>query len=53
MENETCYIEFLNKDKNFTPDKKVFTGPNAYTKTVKWAQKNLEKFDPDMIKYKR
>ncbi len=47
----TVYIEFLNKKKNSQQDKKSFTGPKAYKDAVKWAQKNVDKFDPDMIKY--
>jgi hypothetical protein len=27
---ESFYIEFLNKDKNFQKDKKTFIGPNAF-----------------------
>lgn len=42
------YIEYYNKDKNFSIDKKYF---KTYEDAVKWAQKNFDKFDPDMIKY--
>lgn len=46
-ENEV-YIEFLNKEKNFTKDKKSF---KTYEDAVKWARKNFDKFNPDMIRY--
>ena len=48
---ETVYIEYLNKDKGFRPDRKTFKGKNAYEDAVKWAEKNLGKFNPDMIKF--
>jgi len=43
------YIEFLNKDKGFKKDVKHF---KSYEQAVKWARKNFEKFNPDMIKHK-
>lgn len=43
-----CYIDFLNKEKNFTRDRKEFL---TYEAAQKWALKNLEKFNPDMINY--
>jgi hypothetical protein len=46
-ENEV-YIEFLNKEKNFTKDKKSF---KTYEDAVKWARENFDKFNPDMIRY--
>lgn len=40
-------VNYMNKDKGFRPDKKVF---DSYQKAVMWARKNLEGgFDPDMI----
>ena len=41
------YIEFLNKDKNFTKDTKNFAD---YSLALKWGRKNLENFSPDMIR---
>ena len=46
-ENEV-YIDFLNKEKNFTKDKKSF---KTYEDAEKWARKNIDKFNPDMIHY--
>ena len=46
-ENEV-YIEFLNKSKNFTKDKKSF---KTYKDAEKWARNNFDKFNPDMIHY--
>lgn len=45
---EKVYIEFLNKKKGFKQDKKYF---KSYEEAVKWARKNFERFDADMIKY--
>lgn len=41
------YIEYLNKDKGFKKDIIKF---NTYLEAENWAFRNLEKFDPDMIK---
>lgn len=46
---DEVYIEFLNKDKGFKKDVKHF---KSYEQAVKWARKNFEKFNPDMIKHK-
>ena len=46
---DEVYIEFLNKDKGFKKDVKHF---KSYEEAVKWARKNFEKFNPDMIKHK-
>jgi hypothetical protein len=46
---ETYYIDFLNKKKNFSIDRVTF---DDYEKARKWAMKNFESFDPDMIKIK-
>jgi hypothetical protein len=46
---ETYYIDFLNKKKNFSMDRVTF---DDYEKARKWAMKNFESFDPDMIKIK-
>ena len=44
---EIYYIEYLNKEKGFKKDRINFkTEKEAET----WAKKNLEKFDPDMIR---
>jgi hypothetical protein len=51
VNEETVYIDFLNRDKGFRPDRKYFKGKNAYDSAVKWAKNNLEKFNPDMIRY--
>jgi hypothetical protein len=48
---DTVYIEYLNKDRGFVRDKKVFSGDTAYEDAVQWARENLERFSPDMIKY--
>lgn len=48
-ESEEVYIEFMNKDKGFKVDRKSF---KSYEEAKKWASKNFERFDPDMIKYK-
>ena len=47
MLGQKIYIEFLNKNKNFSKDKKYFETVND---ALKWAQKNLEKFSLDMLK---
>lgn len=51
MRIEETYIEFLNKDKNFQKDKKVFRGEDAYDQAVEWGRKNLENFNMDMVKF--
>jgi len=48
-ESEEVYIEFMNKDKGFKVDRKSF---KSYEEAKKWASKNFERFNPDMIKYK-
>jgi hypothetical protein len=48
VEKERVYIDFLNKKKNFTKDRKYF---DSYAKAKEWAMKNFEKFNSDMIKY--
>jgi len=45
---KTVYIDFLNKEKNFTKHRIYFTD---FSEARKWALKNLETFSPDMIKY--
>lgn len=42
------YIDYMNKDKNFEVDRKYFY---EYRLAKKWALKNLEKFNEDMIKH--
>lgn len=54
MNEKIAYIDFMNKDKNFQIDRKKFTGKTLFEankKATDWAQKNLEKFHPDMINY--
>jgi hypothetical protein len=43
----TFYIEFLNKEKNFRPDRIDF---NTEEEAISWAKTNLEKYHPDMIR---
>jgi hypothetical protein len=45
---DKVYIDFLNKKKGFKQDRIKF---NSYEDAVKWAKKNFDKFNPDMIKY--
>jgi len=47
VQNETYYIEFLNKKKGFQKDVIEF---DSYDKAVKWAKDNFERFDYDMIR---
>lgn len=42
------YIEYLNKEKGFKPDKKYF---DSSAEATAWARSNFDKFDPDMIRY--
>jgi|694.fasta_scaffold00038_64 hypothetical protein len=48
VNEDKVYIDFLNKKKGFKQDRIKF---NSYEDAVKWARKNFEKFNPDMIKY--
>lgn len=48
VNEEKVYIDYLNKEKGFKQDRIKF---NSYEEAVKWARKNFEKFNPDMIKY--
>ena len=48
INEEKVYIDYLNKKKGFKQDRIKF---NSYEEAVKWAKKNFEKFNPDMIKY--
>jgi hypothetical protein len=48
VNEEKVYIDFLNKKKGFKQDKIKFT---SYEAAVKWAKKNFDNFNPDMIKY--
>jgi len=43
---KTVFINFLNKEKNFQPDKKYFFGP---AEAAEWGRKNLEHYSPDMM----
>jgi predicted transcriptional regulator len=44
------YIEFLNKDKNFQRDKKIF---DSYELAIEWGKSNFENFNIDMINYNK
>jgi hypothetical protein len=48
VNEEKVYIDFLNKKKGFKQDRIKFT---SYEAAVKWAKKNFDNFNPDMIKY--
>jgi hypothetical protein len=48
VNEEKVYIDYLNKAKGFKQDRIKF---NSYEDAVKWAKKNFDKFDRDMIKY--
>jgi hypothetical protein len=48
INEDKVYIDFLNKKKGFKQDRIRF---NSYEDAVKWAKKNFDKFDRDMIKY--
>jgi hypothetical protein len=48
VNEDKVYIDYLNKEKGFKQDRIKF---NSYEEAVKWARKNFEKFNPDMIKY--
>jgi hypothetical protein len=41
------FIEFLNKKKGFSRDKKEFA---SYEDAIKWGRKNLENFNSDMVR---
>ena len=47
LDEETFYIDFLNKKKGFKQDRIKFKSHDA---AVKWAKKNFDKFNSDMIK---
>ena len=42
------YIDFMNKDKNYSTDRKYF---ETYEDAERWAKKELDSFNPDMISY--
>jgi hypothetical protein len=48
VNEEKVYIDFLNKKKGFKQDRIKFT---SYEAAVKWAKKNFDNFNSDMIKY--
>ena len=48
VNEDKVYIDFLNKKKGFKQDRIKFS---SYKAAVKWAKKNFEKFNHDMIKY--
>lgn len=45
---ERVYIDYLNKEKNFKRDRKYF---DSYEEAKKWASKNFDRFNSDMINY--
>lgn len=47
IDNCPCYIEYLNKEKGFKRDRIEFKNEAA---AESWGKKNLEKFNPDMIR---
>jgi hypothetical protein len=47
IDEETFYIDFLNKKKGFKQDRIKFKSHDA---AVKWAKKNFDRFNSDMIK---
>ena len=47
LDEETFYIDFLNKKKGFKQDRIKFKSHDA---AVKWAKKNFDRFNSDMIK---
>jgi hypothetical protein len=44
------YIEYLNKDKNFTLDRIYF---ESFEDAKNWGKDNLDNFNLDMIRYER
>lgn len=46
--SDEVYIDYRNKDKNYKTDRKSF---KSYDDAVKWARKEFESFNPDMIGY--
>lgn len=50
MKIEKTYIDYLNKEKNFQQDRKVFHGDDAYDQAAQWGRMNLENFNIDMVK---
>ena len=48
VENEQVYIDYINKEKGFKPDRIYF---DSYAEAVEWGRKNFEKFNTDMINY--
>lgn len=51
LREETVYIDYLNKEKNFKKDRKIFKGRDAFKKAKEWGQKNIGNFNQDMIMY--
>lgn len=47
-QSERPYIDFLNKEIGFKPDRKYF---DTYEEAVAWGQESLENFNKDMIRY--
>lgn len=50
MKPKFIFIEYLNRDKNFTLDKVYFEN---YKDAVQWGKDNFENFNFDMIKYEK
>ena len=47
-EKYEVYIDFMNRDKNFATDRKYF---KTYEDAERWAKKEFDSFNPDMISY--
>jgi hypothetical protein len=45
-DNNQFYIDFLNRNKNYSRDRKYF---DTYEDAKKWALENFDRFDQDMI----
>lgn len=48
---EMCVIDFLDREKNYTLNRKYFLLPNHYEKAIKWGRDNIHNFNMDMIDY--
>jgi hypothetical protein len=46
--SDRVYIDYRNKDKGYATDRKYF---NSFEDAEKWAKKEFESFNPDMIHY--
>jgi hypothetical protein len=50
MKPKFIFIEYLNRDNNFTVDKIYF---DNYEDAKAWAKNNLDNFNLDLIKYEK